>query len=95
MLTVLVIATVLGFGSFKFLSGYYTVGVTEVLDPSPLVHLGMQVVEYGALALLCNAVGTHVVVRRWVLRVLPLVLLALWARHHFAPPPVEPVEEAE
>ena len=92
VLLVLGIITVLGFGSFKFLSGYYTVGVTEVLDPTPLVHLGMQVIEFGSLALLCNAVCAHGGMRRWVLRALPLILLALWARHQFGPAPVEEEE---
>jgi len=79
---------------FRFLSGAYVVGVTEQLDPTPLVHLGMQLVEYSAVALLCNAVTNHPVARRFVLRLLPFLLLALWARHQFMAAP-EAAAEAE
>jgi hypothetical protein len=75
--------------SFQLLRPHYPVGATEVLDPTPLVHLGMQVVEFGALAILCHAAVAHAGVRRWLLRLLPLVLLGVLARHHFVAPPAE------
>lgn len=84
---------VLALGSYRLLGAHYKIGVTEVLDPTPLVHILMQLVEYGALAMLCAFATANLVVRAWLLRVLPLVLLALWARHQFAAPP--PVEEDE
>lgn len=80
---------------FRFLSGAYPVGVTEVLDPTPLPHLGMQLLEYSAVALLCNVVAAHPVARRIALRTLPFVLLALWVWHQFmAPAEVASEEEA-
>ncbi len=78
--------------SFRLLAPFYPVGATEVLDPTPLAHVGMQVVEFGALAILCHASVAHPGARRWVLRLLPLVLLAVWARHQFGAPPAEDEE---
>jgi hypothetical protein len=79
--------------SFRLLSGYYPVGVTETLDPTPLVQTWMQVIEYASLAFLCSSATAHPAARRWILRVLPLVLLALWARHQWGPAPQ--IEEDE
>jgi hypothetical protein len=79
--------------SFRLLSGYFPVGVTETLDPTPLVTTLLQLVEYVALGILCSAATAHPAVRRWILRLLPLVLLALWARHHWALPVVEEEDE--
>jgi hypothetical protein len=76
-------------GIFLFLSRMYPVGATEVLDPTPLVHLLMQLIEYGAVAILCGVVGADLTARRIALKVLPLLLLALWARHQFAAAPIE------
>ncbi len=88
------VVAALGLGSFTFLRGYYPVGaVDEVLNPTPLVHLWLQIVEYGALALLCSAVCAQAPSRRRVLRLLPLALLALWARHQFFPAPPPPEDE--
>lgn len=77
---------------FTFLKGYYPVGSTEIIDPAPLVFLLSQLVEFAALALLCNAACLHPKVRGVVMRALPLVLLALWLRHHST---TAPAEEAE
>jgi len=89
LLTTAVLA-LLAIGSFLLLRRFYEVGPTTTLDPTPLPNLGLQIVEYGALALLCDAATKHPWTRRLVLRVLPLALLALWARHQFmAAPPVE------
>ena len=85
----LVILSALGAGIFWFLSHYFAVGAVEVLDPTPFVEMGRQIIEYGALAILCHAAASHVAARRWILRMLPFVLLALWARHQFAAPIVE------
>jgi hypothetical protein len=84
------VLALLAIGSFLLLRRFYEVGPTTTLDPTPLPTLGMQTVEYGALALLCDAATRHPWTRRLVLKVLPLALLALWARHQFmAAPPVE------
>lgn len=93
LLTGALILGLLALGSFRLLSGYYKIGVTETLDPTPLIHMLFQLVEYAALALLCSIATAHQKMRIWLLRAAPLVLLALWARHHFAAPP--PVEEDE
>lgn len=79
---------VLAFGVFTLLKGHYPVGATEIVDPAPLVYLVAQLVEYGALALLCSVVCAHASTRRLVLRALPIALLLLWARHEFAAAPV-------
>ncbi|HVF10555.1 MAG TPA: hypothetical protein VNA16_07125 [Abditibacteriaceae bacterium] len=87
-----VLLALLALGSFLLLRLHYPVGLGETVDPTPLPNLGLQIVEYGCLALLCDAATGHPWTRRLVLRVLPLALLALWARHQFmAPPP--PVED--
>jgi type IV secretory pathway VirB2 component (pilin) len=93
LLAAIVVVAVLGTAMFWFLGRYYTVGETEVLDPTPLVRLLMQTVEFAALALVCSAACALTATRRILLRVLPVVLLALWARHQFFPAPI--VEEAE
>lgn len=79
------IALVAGF-SFWLLSQYYPVGTTQRVDPSPLPTLLFLLVEYGAVALLCRAAGSHADTRRFLMKVLPLLLLALWARFHFFQP---------
>jgi hypothetical protein len=74
----------------------FLVGVTEgtqFLIPTPLVTTLLQLVEYVALGILCSAATAHPAARRWILRLLPLVLLALWARHHWALPVVEEEDE--
>ena len=81
-----------GVFSFRFLSNFYVVGATEELDPTPLVHLLLQCVEFGALSIVCGVAMNDLAVRKTVLRALPLLLLALWARHQFAAPPVEDAE---
>ena len=93
LLAAIAVVTLLGTGIFWFLGRFYTVGETEVLDPTPLVHLLMQTVEFGSLALVCSAACALTGTRRFVLRVLPIVLLVLWTRHQFFPAPV--IEEAE
>jgi hypothetical protein len=90
----LAMVAALGLFAFELLSRFYPVGVVDkVVDPSPLILLLVQSVEWGALVLLAHAAVAHPLARRWVLRALPLVLLLVWARHFFAAPP--PVEEDE
>lgn len=84
----------LGFGTFWFLSQFYEVGATETLDPTPLATLVLQMLGYGALALCCRAVATQNQTRNWMWRILPVILLAVWARHQFSPI-AAPVEEDE
>lgn len=95
VLCALGIVALFGIASFSFLRGFYPVGEADaVLDPKPLADTIFQVVEYASLALLCSASCAAPQTRRLVLRVLPLLLLALWARHQFFPAPPPP-EDAE
>jgi hypothetical protein len=93
LLSAIAVVALLGLGIFWFLGRYYSIGETEVLDPSPLVRMLMQTVEFAALALVCSAACALTGTRRILLRVLPVVLLVLWARHQFFAIPI--VEEAE
>lgn len=77
------IVALLGYFSFFLLQRYYPVGVTEILDPTPLPTLSMLLIEYGSVALLCHAVAIRRQTRRLALRALPAVLLLIAARHHF------------
>ena len=79
-----IVAALAGF-SFWLLSRYYPVGTALKLDPSALPNLFLMLIEYSCLALLCRAVGAYSPTRRFALRVLPLLLLALWSRFHFIP----------
>jgi len=74
-----------GLGVFRLLGDYFTVGQTEPLTPSPMVSLVAQIVGYGALALCCRAAVEDERSRIFVLRVLPIALLLVAARHQFAP----------
>lgn len=74
---------------YKFLGHFFPVGITSVLNPELLFYTLLQSVEYGVLLLLCNTVCSHAPVRRIAMRLLPLILLSLWARHQFAATPVE------
>ncbi len=94
VLGALAIVALLGTASFSFLRGYYPVGESDaILDPKPLADTMMQVVEYGALALLCSAACAVPRTRRIVLRALPLLLLALWVRHQWFPAPPPPEDD--
>ena len=84
----------LGFGSFWFLGQFYKVGATEIVDPTPLATLILQILGYGALALCCRAVALQPTLRNLMWRILPAILLAVWARHQFSPIPA-PVEDDE
>jgi hypothetical protein len=77
--------------SFWLLARFYPVGAAQRLDPSPLPHLVLMLIEYASVALLCRAVCAHVATRHLAFKGLPLVLLALWARFHFS----KPAEDAE
>lgn len=76
---------ILGAGMFWLLSRYYTVGVVETLDPTPLGTLLVQIVGYACLGLCARAATATRSMRRVLLRLVPLLLLAVWARHQFAP----------
>jgi len=73
----------LGAAIFGFLSRFYAVGPTEILDPTPMATLILQVVGYSGLAITCRAAVHCEKVRAWIFRVMPLVLLSPWARHTF------------
>ena len=81
----LLLLGVLGAASFWLLSRFYAVGVTEILDPTSLGTLITQVVAYACLAVCARAATLSISVRALVLRLLPIVLLIVWARHQFAP----------
>ncbi|HEX8832996.1 MAG TPA: hypothetical protein VF719_02285 [Abditibacteriaceae bacterium] len=83
----------LSLGTFLFLSRFYTVGSTEILDPKPLADVLLQCVEYGAVGVLCAVVGADDRMRPLVMKILPFLLLALWAKHQFGAAPVEEDEE--
>lgn len=94
LLGALALITVFAAGSFWFLGRYLKVGETEELDPRPMIVTLLQVVEYASLSLCCAAVTAHPKTRVLALRVLPIFLLALWARHtFFAAPPVADADE--
>ncbi len=83
----LAIVAALGTGSFVLLSRFYSVGPIDAkVDPTQLVYLLQQVVEWGALVLLCRAASAHRGVRRLLLGALIVVLVLVWARQHALPP---------
>lgn len=77
------LVAVLSYLSFFLLQRHYPWGVTEILDPTPLPLLSMQLIEYASVALLCHAVAIQRQTRRLALLALPAVLLLLAARHQF------------
>ena len=89
IIAAITIISMLTLASFSLLKGYFPTGPTEILDPAPLPMLALNLVEYGCLALLCQAVAARKETRKLVLRILPGVLLLLWARHQFFAAPVE------
>ena len=91
MIVGLVLLGALGFGSFELLSRFYKVGVVEILDPTPMGTLMTQVLGYVCLALCARAATATPALRNVLFKIMPLLLLAIWARHQFAPIPA-PVE---
>lgn len=83
VIAALLALAVLGFGGFWFLSRYYTAGPTEILDPTPLLPLVMNLLEFFFLALVCVAACAGVQTRKVLLRSLPILLILLWGRHAF------------
>lgn len=92
VLSALAIVAIISLAIFMFLAKFYTVGEVEILDPVPLVETLRQAIEFGALALACCAASALPFSRRVMLQLLPLLLLALWARHTFAAVPLEESE---
>jgi hypothetical protein len=74
---------ILGFGSFWFLSQYYTIGPTEILDPTPLLPLVMNLLEFFFLTLVCVGACAADNTRKVLLKSLPIMLFLLWGRHAF------------
>ena len=72
-----------GLGSFLFLSRYYTVGATDLLDPTPLLPLAMNGMEFFFLTLVCVGACAANNTRKVLLRSLPIMLLLLCGRHAF------------
>ncbi|MEO6908530.1 MAG: hypothetical protein ABI210_11630 [Abditibacteriaceae bacterium] len=83
MIVALLALTVLGFGSFWFLSQYYTVGLTDILDPTPLLPLAMNLLEFFFLTLVCVAACAADNTRKVLFKSLPIMLILLWGRHAF------------
>jgi len=83
-----------GIVMFNFLGHYFSVGVTgnTQLNPELLFNALQQIIEFGAVAILCQAVAADAPTRRLAMRALPVLLLLLWARHQFGPGYVEPQE---
>jgi len=95
LLASVIVVALLSLLSFTLLKGYFPVGATEILDPSSLPALAMNLVEYSCLVLLCCAVAARKETRSLALRLLAGVLLLLWARHQFFVAPVEAEAESE
>lgn len=83
-----------GLGSFLFLARFYEVGATQTLDPTPLPTLFLQILGFGAVAALCRAVTASDKITRFTFRLMPLILLMVWAKMQFSPIPVE-AEDSE
>ncbi len=90
----LVVIAAFGVGSFLLLARFYPVGATEILDPTPLPPLFLQILGYGSVAALCRAVTKSERATRLALRAMPLVLLFVWAKMQFVAPATLP-EDAE
>lgn len=75
----------LGTGAFGLLSRFYKVGAVETLDPTSLGTLLVQIVAYASLALCARAVTASESMRGALLKIMPVILLVVWARHQFAP----------
>jgi len=88
-LLALAIVAAFGLGSFFFLGRFYAVGATLEVDPTPLVHLLQQAIEWGALVLLCHAASAHRKVRLWVMSAMIVALVLVWARQRSLPPLAE------
>jgi hypothetical protein len=94
LFTALLLLGALGLGSFWFLGQFYKVGATEILDPTPLPTLLLQILGYASIAALCRAVTASPSSTKIMLRTLPFFLLALCAKFQFFPAPL-PEEDAE
>ncbi len=81
----LLVLFILGLFSFKFVGGHYPPTSPSPIDPAVFVLFVMQTLEFTALALCCAGVAAHPRVRSLMLMALPVLLWAVWARHHFAP----------
>lgn len=79
--------------SFKFVGGHYPPSSASPLDPLVFVLFVMQALEFAALALCCAGAAAHPRVRSLMLMALPVLLWAVWARHHFRPAPLESEDE--
>jgi hypothetical protein len=84
---------VIGVFSFKFVGGHYPADSPSPADPKVFVLFVMQSLEFAALALCCAAAAAHPRTRSLMLAALPVLLWAVWARHRFAPAPIESEDE--
>ena len=85
----MLILFIIGIFSFKFIGAYYPPASPQQIDPRVFVFFVMQSAEFAALALCCASVAAHPRTRTLMLIALPVLLMAVWARHHFAPAPLE------
>ncbi len=85
----LFILFVIALFSFKFIGGHYPTTSPSPIDPAVFVLFMMQTLEFAALGLCCASAAAHPRLRRLMLMALPILLWMVWARHHFAPAPIE------
>lgn len=88
-LGVMLVVAVLLLGNYVYLSQFFQVGETEALDPVPVTQALLQLMEYASVAALCGVAAANGRTRAGLLKLLPVLLLALWARHQFGPVPVD------
>lgn len=85
---------VIGLFSFKFVGAHYpTDSPSTPIDAAVFILFVMQILEFAALGLCCAAVAAHPRTRSLLIIALPFLLYGIWARHHFAPAPIESEDE--
>jgi hypothetical protein len=90
-LSTMVVAGVLLLSNFAYLAQFFIVGDIEQaqLNPVPLALALMNLLEFGSVAVLCGVAAADARVRSGLMKLLPVMLLLLWARTQFGPIPAE------
>ena len=68
-----------------WMGNYYAIGFDKTLDPSPVAALLLGLISYASLALCVRAATATEALRGAMLRIVPAILLVVWARHQFLP----------